>query len=133
MLAGHAVFTVEVPAEAQVRADARPHYTYKVRSFVSSEGEPLYSVAVLTDEYQYIGMLNPNTGAVKLTKATKLTDEAPAVKLIRWVLGHLFTEKALPAAWKLHHEGRCAACGRQLTTPESIERGFGPECWARNV
>jgi hypothetical protein len=29
------------------------------------------------------------------------------------------------------HEGRCGACGRRLTVPESIERGLGPECYGR--
>jgi len=28
------------------------------------------------------------------------------------------------------HEGTCCRCGRQLTHPESIETGFGPECWS---
>lgn len=29
---------------------------------------------------------------------------------------------------EIWHEGRCGRCGRTLTVPESIERGFGPEC-----
>lgn len=24
---------------------------------------------------------------------------------------------------------KCQKCGRKLTDPESIERGYGPECW----
>jgi len=27
--------------------------------------------------------------------------------------------------------GTCLKCNRTLTTPESIERGIGPECWKR--
>lgn len=27
--------------------------------------------------------------------------------------------------------GACAICGRKLTTPESIDRGIGPECWGK--
>lgn len=27
--------------------------------------------------------------------------------------------------------GTCARCGRGLKDPESVERGFGPVCWAR--
>lgn len=30
----------------------------------------------------------------------------------------------------LLHEGICCRCGRPLTHPESIEVGFGPECWS---
>lgn len=25
----------------------------------------------------------------------------------------------------------CAMCGRKLTDPESVQRGFGPECWKK--
>ena len=24
---------------------------------------------------------------------------------------------------------KCQKCGKKLTDPESIERGYGPECW----
>lgn len=24
---------------------------------------------------------------------------------------------------------RCQKCGKKLTNPESIKRGYGPECW----
>lgn len=34
----------------------------------------------------------------------------------------------LPNIDRLWHEGRCSACGRRLTDPESIERGLGPVC-----
>lgn len=37
-----------------------------------------------------------------------------------------------PAAFEFWHEGRCAACARRLTVPQSIATGFGPECAARN-
>lgn len=30
---------------------------------------------------------------------------------------------------KLHHEGCCSRCGKQLTDPISIERGLGPKCY----
>lgn len=25
---------------------------------------------------------------------------------------------------------RCQKCGKKLTDPESMERGYGPECWS---
>jgi hypothetical protein len=31
----------------------------------------------------------------------------------------------------VYHEGRCGACGRRLTTPESISSGLGPVCAGR--
>jgi hypothetical protein len=30
--------------------------------------------------------------------------------------------------YSVHAERRCAICGRDLTTPESVERGIGPIC-----
>ena len=29
---------------------------------------------------------------------------------------------------KIRHEGRCGRCNRKLTTPDSIDSCFGPEC-----
>lgn len=31
----------------------------------------------------------------------------------------------------MYHTGRCGCCGKILTDKESIERGFGRECWKR--
>jgi hypothetical protein len=36
-----------------------------------------------------------------------------------------------PATFEFWHEGRCAACARRLTVPQSIATGFGPDCAAR--
>jgi len=36
-----------------------------------------------------------------------------------------------PTNFEFWHEGRCAACARRLTVPESIARGLGPECAGR--
>lgn len=36
-----------------------------------------------------------------------------------------------PATFEFWHEGRCAACARRLTVPQSIATGFGPECAER--
>lgn len=33
-----------------------------------------------------------------------------------------------PATFEFWHEGRCAACARRLTVPNSIATGFGPDC-----
>jgi hypothetical protein len=33
-----------------------------------------------------------------------------------------------PATFEFWHEGRCAACARRLTVPQSIATGFGPDC-----
>ena len=37
----------------------------------------------------------------------------------------------LPEDISVYHSGRCGCCGRVLTDPEAISRGFGPECWKK--
>ena len=48
-----------------------------------------------------------------------------------WFWRVLGSGRAFPAAFEFWHEGRCAACARRLTVPQSIATGFGPECAAR--
>ena len=45
---------------------------------------------------------------------------------------HLLHHGNLPPALEVWHEGRCGRCGRKLTTPQSVETGFGPVC-AQNL
>lgn len=35
----------------------------------------------------------------------------------------------LAERWRIRMYSKCQKCGRKLTDPESIERGYGPECW----
>jgi len=46
---------------------------------------------------------------------------------LSWFLKTLNTG-TLPDTVAFFHEGKCARCGRKLTTPESIKRGLGPHC-----
>jgi hypothetical protein len=47
-------------------------------------------------------------------------------------VGHLFfmRNRPLPPGWAINLAGNCARCGRLLTTPDSVERGIGPDCLA---
>lgn len=36
-----------------------------------------------------------------------------------------------PDTFEFWHEGRCAACARRLTVPQSIATGYGPDCSER--
>jgi len=44
-----------------------------------------------------------------------------------WFWANL-TRDTFPANFEFWHEGRCAACARRLTVPESVATGFGPDC-----
>jgi len=40
-------------------------------------------------------------------------------------------QKYGPKGYTILVEKKCLRCNRKLTTPESIERGIGPECWEK--
>jgi len=132
--AGKAIFTVH--------NRSGKHYTYKVSFKKGSKGfSDCYFVSLLTGsnnelDYTYLGMLNPDTGMVKLTRASKLTNTAKSVQVIRWALRMIWKEQETPEGYGVHGEGRCGRCGRPLTAepgvnPEGERFGFGPSCWAK--
>ena len=119
--AGRAVFTLE-------GRDAR--YTYRVNR---SEDGRAYFVSLLTGpdntaDYTYMGLLDVDTGRVRLTAKSSYTPESMPVVALRWALPILWSGSALPAPARLLHVGRCGRCGRALTVPSSIDAGIGPEC-----
>ena len=95
------------------------HYTY--RTNWSGDHSKLF-VKLLTnaDTYQYLGMITPAMKLVK-TKATKNTG-AP-FKALEWFLTHMDS-----ADVEFLQNGKCCRCGRELTTPKSIELGMGSVC-----
>lgn len=137
--AGKAIFTVEVPDEIASQF-GKSHYTYRV-SLKKAKGNygDTFFVSCLTgpdnnSNYSYLGILNPQTGAVRTTANSKFRPDSFTVKLIQRVMYRLWTneaQKIAEAGFDLHHEGKCGRCGRRLTVPESIETGLGPECAGR--
>lgn len=129
--AGNAIFTVH--------NDKGDHYTFKVRSKSHDHYGTTWFVNLLTgpdneSDYTYVGILDKDSGSVRLTKKSKLTDDSKPVKVIRWALKLLWAKKPLPAGYGIHGEGRCGRCGRTLTHPDGISPeghrfGFGPHCW----
>lgn len=123
ILAGKAIFTLQGRSE---------RYTYRVSR--SDDGRAIF-IGMLTGpdnlaDYTYLGMLDERTGRVRLTRASKYTEQSTPVKAIRWALAWIWKAGTIPEPGKLYHAGRCGRCGRTLTVPASIESGFGPECAA---
>jgi hypothetical protein len=130
-MGGNATFTVD--------NGKGTHYTFKIRQPKKDNprftGRAPHFVSLLTgpdnvNSYSYLGMITALEG-FKLTKASKMNDASVPVKVLRWVLNLVATNGSMPTGYKVHHEGKCGCCGRALTVPESIERGIGPECWAK--
>lgn len=123
--AGRAVFTI--------KSVTGEYYTYRVKRVKTDYGYDVFFVSLLTGpdntrNYTYLGMLNDQDGTIRLTKASKYTEDTLPVKVIRWACSVIWNDKPLPDGYDFHHVGRCGRCGRDLTVPTSIESGFGPEC-----
>ncbi len=110
------------------------HYTFKIRQ-PKGDNKPHFAMLLTgpcnETAYTYVGVFNPADFSIRLTRNSKYTDDTTPVKVLRWALKHVVTDKLLPAGYTIHHEGKCGCCGRKLTVPESIKRGIGPECWSR--
>ena len=127
VLAGKAIFTLQ-------GKDSR--YTFKVSKAEPKPGsqytQPAYFVSLLTgpdnlSDYTYGGLLNVQTGQVRITRASKYTLDSTPIKAFNWAIGRIWRGLPIDPA-TFYHIGRCARCGRALTVPSSIESGLGPEC-----
>jgi len=121
-------------------------FTYKIKMAPRKEGDnpnsTLYFVHLLVgqdneNDYSYIGVLTRyvcsaggETLNFRMTKASKVSSNAPSVMAMEWVISFL-SQGDMPNMTEIWHEGRCGVCGRLLTTPESISMGIGPVCLER--
>lgn len=127
-LGGKATFTVQ-------NNETGKHKTYKIRK---SKPNPLYPtpawfVQVMTgsdneNHYSYVGVLNPDTGAIKLTKASRFAEDSDTVKAARWVMARVINHLEIPDCIEIRHSGKCGKCGKTLTEPKSLDCGLGPCC-----
>jgi hypothetical protein len=118
-------------------------YTFRIAA-PSKDGsvqydEPLRFVSLLTGadndaDFTYLGLI-PDRGdpAFRTTKGSRMPVSSAPMKAARFLCDRVIAhpEAPIPADLEIWHEGRCGKCGRTLTVPESIEHGFGPECWAK--
>jgi hypothetical protein len=125
------------------------HFTYRIRKWnpkdrLTGNLNPnitKWFVGVLTDSdnesaYSDLGELDQQTlqlrqPAYSGRRRPYVSSEAKSFKVAVWMFAHIaheqeFTGKS--AGYSVRHSGRCGRCARKLTTPESIDTGFGPEC-----
>jgi len=130
---GNATFTISNPAGER--------YTFKIsRGKKGMDGQPTktgpFFTSLMTgpdneNSFTYMGILNPDSMTVYPTKASKLTIQSRPWKVLAWAINLIKAEKKAPEGYGIQHEGKCCACGRKLTTQESINLGIGPECAKR--
>lgn len=124
-LAGNATITLQ-------SGNTQRHYTYKITAH--KDDHTLFFIRLLhgpdnENDYQYIGCYYAESeyfNAAKPWKERLVHTWPPALRAIQFFLTHLDN---IPDNLHVFHEGKCGHCGRKLTTPESIERGIGPECY----
>lgn len=122
MRGGNATFTLR-------SRNTGKRFTFKMRQ---KKGTPFF-VSVLVgvnneSDFQYIGFVPTNNGV--LIAGRKGKPNMPSFKALAWALDKLANGN-LPDTLEIWHEGKCGACGRKLTVPESIDTGFGPICAGR--
>lgn len=121
--AGLAIFTI-------LNEETGNRYTYKVEK---SNKEPnKFFVSLLTGpdnlhDYTYIGMIADNKFFA--TKGTKIKKDSTPWLVADWLLNKaLNSGRIFPPIIHVYHISRCGRCGRPLTTPKSVQTGYGSEC-----
>lgn len=137
LFAGKAVFT----ADNGVEGPRHAHFTFKVRKWTpkNREGQdqqPVYLTYVLTGpdrtrDWAYLGTLRLVAGFVNYhhSPKSKVGTWARSVLALDWVVRVLNGASRVPPLASIQHDGVCARCGRQLTHPESLKTGLGPDCY----
>lgn len=137
ILAGEAVFTIEIPAERQKDFGGKTHYTYRVDKVeANAQWAESYFVKLLTGpdntkDFSYLGKLDTFTGQARPTAKSFLAAEATPFRLLNRVLARVWANDNAAFeqfGFRLHHEGACGRCGKRLTRPGPIERGIGDDC-----
>ena len=137
LTSGNATFTVEIPDSYREYHNVPAHYTFNIRRKIEDGAKTPMFISMLAgpnneSDYVYIGICTEPNGQVRLTKKSKLTADSYPVKILARVLARVFAGEQWAiekAGFSVHHCGQCGRCGRALTTPESIQRGIGPECY----
>lgn len=114
-------------------------FTYRIKAFSNDENPHVSgkrSVALLTgadneSDYTYLGMIFGGT-QFRTTAKSKLAPTSSPALAMQYFCQKVIRDGVMPEHLEVRHEGRCGKCNRKLTTPESIDRGIGPECW-RNM
>lgn len=130
LFAGRACFTVANPAGDQ--------YTFRVNgreSMWNGAKSTVYFLSVKAPggkwAYQYIGMVNPQTGVVKVTGKSVFQPGSKEFNVGAWACEAVAQGKLIRAGYRILPSSKCARCGKKLTDITSITRGIGPECWSK--
>ena len=107
--------------------------TYRVTTLKGDKRGEIWFISVLSGnnneaDYSFVGIVFKEKTTFRLTKKSRVNAESKSFRGFSWLFNQISANKELPQNVNFYHSGRCARCGKLLTTPESIEAGFGPEC-----
>lgn len=107
------------------------YFTYNIKK--SDKSDELYFVHLLRgpdneNDYSYVGCYYSDTSYFHPCRTWKSENKTTWPKSMLAINYFFDRMHNLPDTLEVYHEGKCARCGKKLTTPESITLGFGPEC-----
>jgi hypothetical protein len=110
-------------------------FTFRIsKPSKASNGPVSHFVALLTgpdneNAYTYMGNMRSSQAGVRFEhgRKSRIGTDSPGFKAFDWAWRAIVAGR-LPAGLQVWHEGICGRCARPLTVPESVARGFGPEC-----
>ena len=128
VLRGRSIFTL-------ANKSSGTHLTYKVQRKI--EGD-IYWVSLLIGcdnlkDYRFFGTIFPDYSGgphwFKHSTNGKITKMSTGAQAWDWFFYRLTHKLSFPSEFVFYRPSRCTKCGAFLTTPESIDRGYGDECW----
>lgn len=122
--AGNAIFTLR-------NEKTNNRFTYKFKQNQNNPDVFWVYVLCMSDNsddksYKFLGGFSEEKKFIHSPKA-QIKYDNPSVKTIDWWCKTLYDGK-IPNYVKMYHLSHCGRCGKQLTSPDSIISGFGPEC-----
>jgi len=82
-------------------------------------------------KYCFLGTIFPRNNNIEYHwgwKKGQFTKDSIVNKSFEYLLKKMLAD-SLPESLVFYHDGKCGRCGRRLTDPKSITRGFGPYCF----
>jgi hypothetical protein len=117
---GNATFTLK----SNLSGD---HVTYRVRKG-KADNAPHF-VSLLGDSgYTFLGTVFPD--GYRHGHRSAISPNHKAARGFEWLWRNI---DSLPECAQFIPSTKCCVCGRELTTPESVARGIGPECATRHL
>lgn len=114
-------------AKVSVRSEKTlRHYTYKIRK--SNDGKAWFVHRLGGgSQYHYLGTIRSDNHFTHTHKSVRYDWIIESYTAFAWLWKYI-AQGIMPTNVTVWHEGRCGACGKELTDPSSIRAGYGPDC-----